>query len=119
MWLVTASLQRCLLIRHQLRTGELAYHYCYIRADQPPTLTRLIRAAGLRWPVEEQFRAGKDRFGLDESQARLYTATARRTVLVMAAAAICAITAAMPKPGTAPLPVGPASRTQPTTASSR
>jgi len=60
--------------------------------------------------VEEQFRAGKDCFGLDESQVRLYTAIARHTVLVMAAAAICAITAALLKPGTgapAPLPVRP------------
>ena len=61
---------------------------------QPLTLTRLIRAAGLRWPVEEEFRLGKDCFGLDESQVRLYTAIARHTVLVMAALAICAITAA-------------------------
>jgi SRSO17 transposase len=109
-WLATASPQHCLLIRHHLRTGELAYHYCYIPAGQPLTLTRLIRAAGLRWPVEEQFRAGKDCFGLDESQVRLYTAIARHTVLVMAAAAICAITTALLKPGTsaqAPLPVRP------------
>jgi hypothetical protein len=61
---------------------------------QPLTITRLIRAAGLRWPVEEQFRLGKDCFGLDDSQVRLYHAIARHTVLVMAALAICAITAA-------------------------
>ena len=64
---------------------------------QPLTLTRLIRAAGLRWPVEEDFRLGKDCFGLDESQVRLYTAIARHTVLVMAALAICAVTAALLK----------------------
>jgi hypothetical protein len=58
------------------------------------TLTRLIRAAGLRWPVEEEFRLGKDCFGLDQTQVRLYTAIARHTVLVMAALAICALTAA-------------------------
>ena len=76
-------------------------------------MTRLIRAAGLRWPVEEEFRLGKDCFGLDESQVRLYTAIARHTVLVMAALAICAITAALLKPGTdtqAPPRPGPASR---------
>ena len=73
-------------------------------------MTRLIRAAGLRWPVEEEFRLGKDCFGLDESQVRLYTAIARHTVLVMAALAICAITAALLKPGTdtqAPAPARP------------
>jgi hypothetical protein len=56
---------------------------------------RLIRAAGLRWPAEEDFEFGKDCFGLDQSQVRLYTAIARHTVLVMAALAICAISAAL------------------------
>jgi hypothetical protein len=76
-WLATASRQRCLLIRRHLRSGELAYHYCFVPEGQPLTLTRLIRAAGLRWPVEEQFRAGKDSLGLDQAQVRLYTAIAR------------------------------------------
>ena len=37
----------------------------------------------------------KDCFGLDQSQVRLYTAIARHTVLVMAALAACAVTAAL------------------------
>ena len=57
-------------------------------------MARLIRAAGLRWPVEEDFEFSKDCFGLDQSQVRLYHAIARHTVLVMAALAIYAITAA-------------------------
>jgi SRSO17 transposase len=93
-WLATASPQHYLLIRRHLKTGELAFHYCFVPEGQPVTMTRLIRAAGLRWPVEEQFRAGKDFLGLDESQVRLYHAIARHTVLVMAALAICAVTAA-------------------------
>ena len=36
----------------------------------------------------------KDYFGLDQCQARLYTAILRHLVLVMAALAICAVTAA-------------------------
>ncbi|MGH3193372.1 MAG: transposase [Streptosporangiaceae bacterium] len=60
----------------------------------PVTTTRLIRVAGLRWPVEEDFEFGKDCFGLDQSQVRRYTAIARHTVLVMAALAACAVTAA-------------------------
>jgi hypothetical protein len=55
---------------------------------------RLIRAAGLRWPVEESFELSKGCFGLDQCQARLYTAIARHIALVMAALAICAVTAA-------------------------
>ncbi len=53
----------------------------------------------------------KDCFGPDQSQVRLYTAIARHTVLVMAALAICAITAALLRRRTgtqAPAPVLPA-----------
>jgi hypothetical protein len=57
-------------------------------------MARLIKAAGLRWPAEECFEFGKDYFGLDQCQARLYTAILRHTVLVMAALANCAVTAA-------------------------
>jgi hypothetical protein len=92
--LATASPRRHLLIRRHLGTGELAFHYCYTPEGQPATMTRLIRAAGLRWPVEEDFEFGKDCFGLDQSQVRLYEAIARHTALVMAALAICAVTAA-------------------------
>ena len=83
-----------LLVRRHLKTGELAFHYCYVPEGQLLTKTRLIRAAGLRWPVEEDFRLGKDSLGLDQCQARLYTAIQRHIVLVMAALAICAVTAA-------------------------
>jgi SRSO17 transposase len=94
-WLGTASARHHLLIRRHLTTGELAFCYCYLPEGQPASPSRPIRAAGLRWPVEEDFEFGKDCFGLDQSQVRLYTAIARHTVLVMAALAICAVTAAL------------------------
>jgi SRSO17 transposase len=94
-WLGTASPRHYLLIRRHLTTGELAFHYCFVPEGQPVSLSRLIRAAGLRWPVEEDFRSGKGCFGLDESQVRLFTAIARHTVLAIAALAICAVTAAL------------------------
>lgn len=81
-------------MRRHLKTGELAFHYCYTPQGQPAAKSRLIRAAGLRWPVEEGFEFGKDYFGLDQCQARLCTAIRRHLVLVMAALAICAVTAA-------------------------
>jgi hypothetical protein len=59
------------------------------------SLSRLIRAAGLRWPVEKASSSARAASGLDQSQVRLYTAIARHTVLVMAALAICAVTAAL------------------------
>ena len=109
-WLATASARHHLLIRRHLRTGELAFHYCFVPGGQLLTKARLIRAAGLRWPVEEDFSFAKDCFALDQCQARLYTAIARHTVLVMAALAICAITAAQVKDRTdtqAPPPLRP------------
>jgi hypothetical protein len=93
-WVATSSPRHHLLVRRHLRTGELAFHYCYVPDGQLLTKPRLIRAAGLRWPVEEDFRLGKDCLGLDQCQARLYTAILRHLVLVMAALAICAVTAA-------------------------
>jgi SRSO17 transposase len=109
-WLATASARHHLLIRRHLKTGELAFHYCYVPEGQLLTKARLIRAAGLRWPVEEDFEFGKDCFGLDQCQARLYTAILRHVVLVMAALAICAVTTAQLKDRTdtqAPPPVRP------------
>jgi SRSO17 transposase len=91
----TASPRHHLLIRRHLGSGELAFHYCFVPEGQRVSMARLIRAAGLRWPVEETFEFGKDCFGLDQSQVRLYHAIARHTVLVMAALAICAVTAAL------------------------
>jgi SRSO17 transposase len=109
-WLGTASARHYLLIRRHLETGELAFHYCYLPEGQPASPSRTIRAAGLRWPAEEDFKFGKDGFGLDQSQVRLYAAIARHTVLVMAALAICAVAAALLRRRTdtqAPAPVLP------------
>lgn len=108
-WLATASPRHYLLIRKHLSTGELAYHYCYLPPGRAATLMMLVRVACLRWPVEEGFEFGKDHFGLDHSQVRLYTAYLRHIVLAIAALAVCAITAAQAKTSApAPiLPVGP------------
>jgi SRSO17 transposase len=106
-WLGTTSPRHHLLIRRHLTTGELAFCYCYLPEGQPAAPSRPIRAAGLRWPAEEDFEFGKDCFGLDQSQVRLYTAIARHTVLVMAALAICAATAALLRRRTGTAPAAP------------
>jgi SRSO17 transposase len=51
-WLGTTSPRHYLLIRRHLATGELAFHSCYVPQGRPLSLSRLVRAAGLRWPVE-------------------------------------------------------------------
>jgi len=96
-WLATTSPRHFLLIRKHLQTGELAYHYCHVPVGRPITLMTLVRVACLRWPVEEGFEFGKDHFGLDHSQVRLYTALLRHIVLTLAALAVCAVTAAQVK----------------------
>ena len=48
-WVATASARHHLLIRRHLKTGELAFHYCWVPGGQILTKARLIRAAGLRW----------------------------------------------------------------------
>jgi SRSO17 transposase len=110
-WIGTTSPRHSLLVRRHLKTGELAFHYCFVPDGQLASKARLIRAAGLRWPVEESFELGKGCFGLDQCQARTYTAVLRHIVLVMAALAVCAVTAAQLRERTgsqAPPPAGPA-----------
>jgi len=109
-WIGTGSPEHSLLARRHLKTGELAFCYCYVPEGQPSGKARLIRAAGLRWPVEEDSGLGKDCFGLDQCQARLYTAILRHVVLVMAALAVCAAAAAALRARTdtqAPPPAAP------------
>jgi len=59
-WIGTASPRHSLLVRRHLKTGELAYCYCYVPDGQLASKARLIRAAGLRWPVEEKLRVRKE-----------------------------------------------------------
>jgi hypothetical protein len=51
-WLATASPRHSLLVRGHLRTGEPAFHYCYVPEGRHASKALLIRAAGVRWPVE-------------------------------------------------------------------
>jgi hypothetical protein len=53
---------RCLLIRRNRATGELAFYRCY--STRPVTLAALVTVAGLRWTIEENFQAGKGLAGL-------------------------------------------------------
>lgn len=109
-WVATGSDRHWLLVRKHLATGACAYHLCFVPGAETVTLRRLVTAAGLRWPVEEDFEFGKDLFGLDQSQVRLYEAVRRHTVLVMVALAVCAVAAARARPRTdtqVPPPTGP------------
>jgi SRSO17 transposase len=94
-WVGTASPRHFLLIRRSLtHPAELAYFHCFVPDRLPATLGVLVAVTGRRWTVEEDHEFGKDQFGFDSSQVRLYTPIMRHIVLVMAALAICAVTAA-------------------------
>jgi SRSO17 transposase len=91
-WLGTAGPRHFLLIRRSLtKPAELAYFYCYVPEHTPATLGVLVAVTGQRWTIEEDHEFGKDQFGFDESQVRLYTPIMRHIVLVMAALAVCAV----------------------------
>jgi SRSO17 transposase len=109
-WLATASPRHHLLIRRHLRDpADQAYFYCHMPTGRPCSFTTLIRTAGRRWPVEEDFRLGKTGFGLADSQVRRYTALTRHLALTMAALAVCATTAALARSRTSTLARPPTS----------
>jgi SRSO17 transposase len=113
-WLATASARYHLLIRRNLRgPADLAYFYCQVPAGGACSFTTLVRVAGRRWPVEEDFRLGKTGFGLADSQVRCYTALTRHLALAMAALAVCAATAALARSRTSHLPRPPTSADDP------
>jgi hypothetical protein len=84
---------RCLLIRRNRSTGELAFYHCY--SPQRVTLAALVKLAGLRWTIEENFEAGKGLTGLDEHQMRRWTSWYRWVTLALLGAAVLTIAAAI------------------------
>jgi SRSO17 transposase len=109
-WLATASARYHLLIRRSLTDpSDLAYFYCHVPAGRACSFTTLIRVAGRRWPVEEDFAFGKSCFGLADSQVRRYTPITRHLALAMAALAACAVTAALARHRTSTLARPPTS----------
>jgi hypothetical protein len=116
-WIATASRHHHLLIRRSLIPNakgvrELAFYLCFVPEGRPATLRTLIRVAGRRWPVEEDFQTGKDAFGLDHSQVRTYPALLRHLMLAvaaLAALAVCAVTAARSRTTTGSTPPPPTS----------
>ena len=83
---------RHLLIRRNRGTGELAFYRCY--SPQQVTLAVLVKVAGLRWTIEENFQASKGLAGLDEHQVRRWTSWYRWVTLAMLAGAVLTIAAA-------------------------
>jgi len=83
---------RWLLVRRNPDTAEIAHYRCY--SPKPVPLGTLIRVAGRRWTIEENFQTGKGLTGLDEHQVRRWRSWRRWTILAMVAHALLAVIAA-------------------------
>ena len=108
-WIAARDSRRHLLIRRNLHDARVDYFWCFVPEGRPVCLSILVKVCGRRWTVEEDHEFGKDQFGYDHAQVRLYGPVMRHLTLVMAALAICAVTTASlrdtsPAP---PLPVSP------------
>lgn len=91
-WISAHQRGHSLLIRRG-SDGTLAFYRCWSPA--PVTLATLVRVAGTRWAVEEQFQAAKGQVGLDHYQVRTWTGWHRFITLAMLALAfLMACTAA-------------------------
>lgn len=97
-WVSAHQRGHSLLIRRG-SDGTLAFYRCWSPA--PVTLATLVRVAGTRWAVEEQFQAAKGQVGLDHYQVRTWTGWHRFITLAMLALAFlmaCAAAAAPAQP---------------------
>jgi hypothetical protein len=90
-------------VRRNNSTGELAYLRCYSPRRVP--LRALLRVAGQRWRIEENFQAAKGLTGLDQHQVRRWTSWHRWTTLAMLAHAFLAVATAIERDH-APAPTG-------------
>jgi len=86
------------MIRRSINDGELAYYHCHNPRGEG--FGELVRAAGMRWPIEESFEAAKGEAGLDNYQVRLYHAWYRHITLAMLALAFLAVMRHKSKKGT-------------------
>lgn len=96
-WIATDSPRHHLLIRRSVSTGEVAYYLAFVPDHYVCSLTDLVKVAGTRWAVEDDFQDSKQATCLDGTQVRGYRAWKRHVTLVMAAYALLAVTAAQAK----------------------
>lgn len=91
-----ADKNRCLLIRRNPASGELAFYLCW--SPGQVALSALVRVAGIRWCTQECFQAAKGQVGLDHYQVRHWTSWHRHLTLAMLALALLAAVAVSAKP---------------------
>lgn len=108
-WIATCSPSHTLLIRRSISDpDEIAYFYAYVPHGYSCSLTDLVKTAGARWKVEDDFQDSKTTVGLDQTQVRHYRGWKRHVTLAIAALAYLAAIAAL-EHAAHPAPVLPAS----------
>jgi SRSO17 transposase len=91
-----------LLIRRAITPKVTAKHpdgiyeleYFLVHAPTGTAITAMIAAAGLRWNIEDDNKAGKDQLGLDAYQVRKWDPWQRHVTISMLAHAFLAVTRA-------------------------
>jgi SRSO17 transposase len=78
--------------KHPEGIHEIGYFLAHAPTGTP--IPQMIDAAGLRWKIEDDNKAGKDQLGLDAYQVRKWTAWHRHVTLSMLAHAFLAVTRA-------------------------
>ena len=92
----TAGPRHHLLVRRSIADPtDLSYFYTYAPPGRPTALPDLVKIAGIRWTVEEDFANGKDAVGLDHTQARRHRSWRRHVILAMAALALLSVIASL------------------------
>jgi SRSO17 transposase len=82
------------LRRRKGRPGMHQIEYFLVHAPANTAVPQMIRAAGLRWKIEQANQTGKDQLGLDHYQVRKYTPWYRHVTVSMLAAAFLTVTRA-------------------------
>jgi SRSO17 transposase len=96
-WVATDRPRRQLLIRRSITDpNEIAYFYAYAPEGHVCSLTDLVKIAGTRWKVEDDFQDSKSTVSLDQTQVRCYRAWKRRVTL--ATASRCRPSTFLPRP---------------------
>jgi SRSO17 transposase len=82
--------QCALLVRRSItEPTELTFYLTH--APKRTSLARLVRVAGLRWPIESLFEQGKGEVGLDQYEVRSWVGWHRHITLSMFALAYLAV----------------------------
>lgn len=74
--------------------GRYDIEYFLVHAPTGTPITSMITAAGLRWNIEDDNKAGKDQLGLDQYQVRKWAPWHRHVTICMLAHAFLAATRA-------------------------